>query len=234
MKAGVYRIRNTINQHCYIGSAVNIAQRWRSHLSTLKTRKKAPPKLQHAWDKYGESAFSFEVVTYCSSEECLVEEQKAIDIEKPYYNTRKKAESNLGIKWSTEVNRKKHDRHRIYTVNGVTGCIKELAEHFKVVTYAAAWTRVNRGMAVAEAVLTEKMSRSEIGKRTAATHSKNGTNGRDIPLVAFGVTAPLYKLVPMFSTMSVKSVRQRILRGMDVESALTKPKRKNVDGRYNY
>ncbi len=234
MKSGVYRIRNIVNQHCYIGSAVNIAQRWRSHLCALKNHKKAPPKLQNAWGKHGESAFSFEVIIYCDASDCLIEEQKAIDREKPYYNTRQIAESNIGVKWSEETNRKKHERHRIHTVNGITGSIKDLAERFAVVSYGTAWTRVKRGMSVADAVLTEKVSSSEIGKRTVATHAKNGTHGREVPLTAFGVTAPLCKLAPMFSTMSIKSVRQRILRGMDVESALTKPKRESIDGRYNY
>ena len=225
MKSGIYRIKNVVNGHAYIGSAKNIAQRWRSHTHALRTGGKAPPKLQRAWDKYGEAAFIFEVVVYCPDDMLLALEQQHIDAESPYYNTRPVAHSNQGVRWSEETNRKKHDRHRIHTVRDVTGSIKDLALHFGVVSYETAWTRVHRGMSVDQAVLLPLVSKSEVGKRTAATHAAKGTHGRDKPLTAFGVTAPLYKLVPMFSSLSVKTVRQRIIRGMDVESALTKPKR---------
>lgn len=225
MRSGVYRIRNTTNNHCYVGSAVNIDQRWRAHRHALRKHGKAPPKLQHAWDKYGESAFAFEVVEVCSREDTLVCEQFYIDLEKPYYNTRPMAHSNLGVRWSDEVNRKKHDRHRVHSVLGVTGCIKELAEHFAVVSYETAWTRVSRGMSVGDAVLTPIISKQQTGRNTARKHRSSGTHPREKEVTAFGVTAPLYKLVPLFSEMSVSSVRQRITRGATIEAALTEPKR---------
>lgn len=225
MASGIYRIKNVENGHSYIGSAKNIAGRWRSHLNTLRTRKKSPPKLQKAWDKYGEAAFVFEVVELCAVSDLLTREQFYIDSERPYYNTRKEARSNIGIRWSAETNAKKAAAFAKYTVNGVTGSVKSLTEHFGVVSYGTAWTRVNRGCSVEYAVLTPVVSKQEIGRRAAKTHKRNGTHPLEKPMTAFGVTAPFRVLVSMFSTMGVKSVRQRILRGASLEDALTTPKR---------
>lgn len=225
MKSGIYRIRNTVNGHAYIGSAKNVRYRWANHVKALTCHKKSPPKLQNAWDKYGADAFEFELVEACPVEDLLTREQFHIDKEQPEYNTRLLAWSNAGIRWSDETNSKKAAYYAVHTVAGVTGSVKTLAEHFGVVSYGAACARIQRGSSVEFAVLTPPASRQEIGRRTARTHKRNGTHPSSKPLTAFGVTAPLYKLVAQFSTMQVKSVRQRIARGASVEDALTKPKR---------
>lgn len=62
---GIYEVVNTISGSRYVGSAVCIGQRWKSHRSALRNQKKAPPKLQRAWDKYGEAAFDFRVLEFC-------------------------------------------------------------------------------------------------------------------------------------------------------------------------
>lgn len=60
--SGIYCIENTVNGKKYIGMAANIAARWRSHKCNLRKGKHVNQHLQRAWDKYGESAFSFYVV----------------------------------------------------------------------------------------------------------------------------------------------------------------------------
>lgn len=72
---GIYKIVNTINQKVYVGSSSNpIKIRWYQHKSNLK-RNKGNRHLQHAWDKYGEGAFSFEVIENVSDPELLIERE---------------------------------------------------------------------------------------------------------------------------------------------------------------
>jgi group I intron endonuclease len=60
---GVYKITNTVDGKVYIGSTTtNADYRWSTHRSALRTGKHYNRHLQNAWNKYGESAFTFEVV----------------------------------------------------------------------------------------------------------------------------------------------------------------------------
>lgn len=59
---GLYQITNTINGHFYVGSSVDIEQRWCGHKTDLNKGKHCNAHLQNAWNKYGAQAFSFEVL----------------------------------------------------------------------------------------------------------------------------------------------------------------------------
>ncbi len=63
---GIYSITNTQNCKRYIGSAVCFRTRWNHHRSDLRNGKHYSLKLQRAWNKYGESAFEFEVLFHCT------------------------------------------------------------------------------------------------------------------------------------------------------------------------
>lgn len=58
---GIYAIVNISNNDCYIGSSVDCENRFRSHLLDLRAKRHINPKLQAAWNKYGESTFRFEI-----------------------------------------------------------------------------------------------------------------------------------------------------------------------------
>jgi len=105
--SGVYLIVNTTNQKVYVGSSVNIHARWRQHKRSLIRGDSPCVKLQRAWNKYGESAFSFQVLEPVSpKKELLIEaEQRWIDIydaSNKGYNTLGKAYSHLGAKRTDE------------------------------------------------------------------------------------------------------------------------------------
>ena len=226
MASGIYRIRNTVNGHAYIGSAVNIAGRWAAHRHSLRHHKKSPPKLQRAWDKHGEAAFVFEVVLECPKDELLTHEQATIDAEAPHYNTRAQAHSNFGLRWSEETNRAKGRPKLQYMVRGVTGSITELAEHFGIVSPKVARTRLERGADPETAFCTPRLSKKDAGLNSAGMRRATGWHPCQKHLQAFGMKAPLAALVEKFAPgMQVKTVRQRMLRGMSVEAALTTPKR---------
>lgn len=67
-QSGIYIIVNIKNGKVYIGQTLNIKKRWGDHKSSLNRNKHKNPHLQAAWNKYGEKAFKFQVLEYCSTE----------------------------------------------------------------------------------------------------------------------------------------------------------------------
>ena len=106
MTTGIYKIVNKVNNNIYIGSAVNIEDRQRGHISKLNNNKHENGHLQNAWNKYGADAFRFSVVEKCNIFLLINREQYYIDKLKPQYNIYKTAGSPLGIKQSEETKRK--------------------------------------------------------------------------------------------------------------------------------
>jgi len=66
MESGIYKITNTVNGTIYIGKSIDLSQRWFSHRSYLRKGTHCNQYLQRAWNKYGESAFIFEIIEYCN------------------------------------------------------------------------------------------------------------------------------------------------------------------------
>src|SRR5579859_5751742 len=96
--SGIYRITCTTNGMFYIGSAVNLYRRWVTHRSDLRNNKHRNPKMQRAFNKYGEEAFAFEVLELVLLPEMLIaREQHYFDTMKPFgkrgYNIAKVAGS---------------------------------------------------------------------------------------------------------------------------------------------
>jgi group I intron endonuclease len=61
-ESGIYSITNTTNGYRYIGSSVNLRKRLREHRIDLHRNQHPNRHLQRAWTKYGEAAFSFDVI----------------------------------------------------------------------------------------------------------------------------------------------------------------------------
>lgn len=78
--AGIYEIRNITNGHFYIGSALNFRKRYNNHLCCLRNNKHDNSHLQRAWSKYGENAFTFEVIQNVEdTKQLLYIEQQYLD-----------------------------------------------------------------------------------------------------------------------------------------------------------
>ena len=74
---GIYKIVNTVNGKKYVGSTVNMKQRWYEHKHYLARNLHHSPKLQYAWNKYGEDAFEFSVIEECKPiKEVLLEREQ--------------------------------------------------------------------------------------------------------------------------------------------------------------
>jgi group I intron endonuclease len=114
MESGVYQIVNIVNNKHYIGSAVNIQRRWKNHKQLLRLKRHPNIHLQNAWYKYGEGAFTFEVVLFCNKESLVICEQCEInkysfDI---LYNLSLNAVNNHGIPLSEETKHKISESHK--------------------------------------------------------------------------------------------------------------------------
>jgi group I intron endonuclease len=122
----IYKITNTINNKIYIGSAKNFYKRYLKH--------KENPRETHisrSFRKYGFENFVFEILETPDIFNLIEREQFWMDFYQSYnkkigYNTRIKAESNLGFKHSIETRqkisnsqkgkpRKNANSYRVYT-----------------------------------------------------------------------------------------------------------------------
>ena len=66
---GIYKITNLDNQKCYVGQAVNIADRWKQHIKRgLGAETPTKNKLYPAMIALGVENFSFEIIEECSRE----------------------------------------------------------------------------------------------------------------------------------------------------------------------
>lgn len=105
--SGIYQIQSKIHpEKIYIGSAVDIQERWRIHLRGLRNNKHHSKKLQRHFNKYGEQDLQLSLVLECDKEVLINAEQAFINHYDPYFNICRVAGSQLGIKRSDEFKRK--------------------------------------------------------------------------------------------------------------------------------
>lgn len=82
--SGIYKIINKIDGKYYVGSSKNIFIRWTQHRRTLNKQIHKNLKLQHAWNKYGESNFEFIIIKECTSDR-----SELIDVEQGFLDAAK-------------------------------------------------------------------------------------------------------------------------------------------------
>jgi len=104
LSSGIYKITNTINSKCYIGSSTRLKYRLGQHKTCLRGNYHVNKHLQSSWNKYGEGAFTFEVIETCDN--VIEREQYWMDSINPEYNILKNAESRTGYSHTDEAKRK--------------------------------------------------------------------------------------------------------------------------------
>jgi group I intron endonuclease len=77
--SGVYKILCKPTGKFYIGSTVNLRERWGRHRWSLRYGKHVNIYLQQAWDKYGEENFKFSILESVEAPNLLPAEQAWID-----------------------------------------------------------------------------------------------------------------------------------------------------------
>lgn len=94
--AGVYSIKNNINLDEYIGSSKSIIRRFDMHRSLLNRGMHSNKALQKAFNDYGMSGLSFNILHPCLDGQQIEIEQLYFDIYNPTYNIQKVAGSPIG------------------------------------------------------------------------------------------------------------------------------------------
>lgn len=104
---GIYKIQSKKKPNrIYIGSAVNIFNRWREHLKKLRRNVHHSRKLQNHFNKYGEGDISFSKLVSCEKDDLLDHEQYFIDVYNPWFNICPNAKNSLGVKRTDEYKKK--------------------------------------------------------------------------------------------------------------------------------
>lgn len=103
----VYNIINVITNEKYIGSSSNVMQRFSVHKHNLRNNKHKNPKLQSAYNQYGENCFVFEIIEYISDiKQLKSREQHYIDLYNSVlngYNVFPNSENGLDFKHSKKT-----------------------------------------------------------------------------------------------------------------------------------
>lgn len=100
----IYKIQSKTSPHkFYIGSSVNMRKRKNSHIKALRDNKHGNAKLQHHYNKYGETDLIFSIVIECCDSDLIDHEQFFIDSLNPWFNICSKAGSCLGVKRTQEI-----------------------------------------------------------------------------------------------------------------------------------
>lgn len=171
---GIYQIQSKINPtRIYVGSTINLNKRWRRHVSLLKRGSHPNNKLQHHYNKYGEEDLVFSILLGCENKELIDKEQFFIDSLRPWFNLRPHANSNFGIKFSTEAKQNMSKAHignkwtesqRVKMIKILTGRpmsekARKLLEERNKVMRNSPETR-------------EKISKAQLGKKLSAEHKE--------------------------------------------------------------
>lgn len=105
MNSGIYEIVHVESQNRYVGQAKNVNDRIWEHKRLLNNGYHFNSHLQSAWNKYGESAFEFNVLEYSPVDLLTTKEQAWIDflrVEGICYNQCPIASSTRGRKLTKE------------------------------------------------------------------------------------------------------------------------------------
>ena len=76
--SGIYSILHNDSGKIYIGSSINIKQRWNAHRSALNRGKHSNPHLQNAWSKHGKDAFTFSILEEVIADNLEIKENEYI------------------------------------------------------------------------------------------------------------------------------------------------------------
>lgn len=106
--AHIYQIKNSLTGQVYVGSAVNVKDRWAVHRSRLRNGDHHSIRLQRAWNRDGEASFDFSILEEVErvKETILAREQHWIDMLNAFgvgYNMAPMSSSSMGTKRSAET-----------------------------------------------------------------------------------------------------------------------------------
>lgn len=103
----VYKIESKVSGRFYIGSSIDINNRWRIHEMELEENRHHSIYLQRHYNKHGKDDLMFSIIEIVTYPELVLErEQYYLDKLKPQFNMCKQAKSTLGFKYTEEQKEK--------------------------------------------------------------------------------------------------------------------------------
>ena len=182
-KSGIYGFICKTNNKIYIGSSINLSDRFRQHIKGSRSN----VLLQNAINKYNLQDFIFVIFEYCEQENLISREQFYFDTLKPEYNILEVAGSLLGFKHSADTLQKLSEINKGKTHSADT---KALMSEAKI------GEKNPRGM------LGKSLSAEVIAKMSAAKKGENhpmyGKTGNSHPM--FGKSHSAETLAKMSAT----------------------------------
>jgi uncharacterized protein YbcV (DUF1398 family) len=102
-KAGIYKWTHIISGKSYVGSAINLSNRFKNYYNIAYLERETAKNnsmIYKALLKYGYSSFKLDILEYCNPDVLIEREQYYLDHLKPEYNILKFARSIAGFKHS--------------------------------------------------------------------------------------------------------------------------------------
>jgi group I intron endonuclease len=134
--SGIYKIQSiSYPDRVYIGSSINIRQRWKQHIKELKGSYHHAKKLQRHVNKYGIEDLLFIPYFKVEKESLIYMEQSFMLLNKPYFNSAPNAGSRLGMPCSEEAKLKlskanKGRKHTLEARRKISECQMGEKHHF--------------------------------------------------------------------------------------------------------
>lgn len=129
---GVYRITCIGNSQIYIGSSVNIKERWQQHIALLRGNRHSSSYLQNSYNKYGEDSLKFEVlVKLIEFNEEILRDLEWYYIEKyqPAFNTMTPLSCDRTQDWKDKISKTTKE---LYTKKGYVNPRKGVGRRYNV------------------------------------------------------------------------------------------------------
>lgn len=231
-KTGVYVITHIPSGSRYVGSAArSFKHRWNGHKTDFSRGVHHSRWMQRIYNKYGLEVFRFDIVIVCRREDCLLYEQKVIDLYKPEFNTSPTAGSALGVKASKQrrdrLKKRWAERTEKFEVRGEMLTRKEIVATYQHVTYDMIQHRVRDGKRgedlIAPAV--ENFPRSAIENGARISGAKSADRAQ-----RFEINGKLYRAAEIaeMSGCSIATIKQRANAGWVGEELLRPPGEKAI------
>lgn len=223
---GVYSITCTDGRR-YIGSGVDLVNRWAVHRYALNKRIHHSAALQAAWLALGHDAFCFELLQQTTPKKLLIVEQKYLDLYRPFdpsigFNTSPTAGKPKGIKATAETRAKMSIAHKGR---------KFTEDHRRKIAEAL------RGRRPSDQCITASIARHTGRKETAESVERRAAALRGFKHSKASVAARAAKRQSL-SAMQVLTIKDLRANGMPVKQIAaamrcsTYPIRKVLTGRY--
>jgi len=171
--SGIYKIQSKCKpDRIYIGSAVNIPNRWSVHLLGLRKGKHHSILLQRHVNKYGINDLNFSILEYCSKKLLIKVEQQYLNKLDPFFNIAKSAGSPMLNKHHSIKTRRQMSKSRIGLNTWTKGRVLS-KEHKKKLRIAS--------------------SKALKGRKHSKQHSINNGKARRIPVVQLNMNGVFIK-----------------------------------------